>query len=156
MSRQPAQVPLFVTEVRASAASARESESRYDPVDPTEGAQYGRALLARMRKEPLSPLQQALLAQTAVAEAPAEQRAPTPVVDLSETLLTFGRGEDAEVRLSLRRYKGSSPFFDIRRWERTDGSLRPTRQGVTIRARELPRLLGALTEAAARIAAGGE
>lgn len=155
MSRQPAQVSLFVTEIDGSSAAARESGSRYDPVDPTEGAQYGRALLARMRKEPLSPLQQALLAQTAT-EAPAEQRAPTPVVDLSQTLLTLGRGEDAEVRLSLRRYKGSRPFFDIRRWERTDGELRATRQGITIRARELPRLLGALTEAAARIAAGGE
>ena len=140
-----AQVPLFV----------EAPSSRFDPVCDDEAAAFGRALLARVRGEPLTPEQRALLSR-ARAEAPEDRRAPTPVVDLSETLLALPRGEDAELRVQLRRYKGSRPFVDIRRWERSDGALRPTRQGVTVRMREITQVLGAISTAARRIAAGLE
>lgn len=123
---------------------------RYDAVDDTEAAAMGRALLARLRGEDLSASQRALLAR-AGSESPDDRRAPTPVIESSETLLTLGRGSDAEVRVSWRRYKGSSPFLDVRRFERGDrGALLPTRQGITIRGHEVERLLMALVKLQAR------
>lgn len=125
--------------------------SRYEPVSEPEAAALGRALLAQIRGEPLTPSESALLARMRSA-APEDARAPAPVIDVSETLLTLERGADAEVRITWRRFKGSSPFLDIRRWERVPGEgMRPTRQGVTIRARELSRLMSVLVQAVRRI-----
>ncbi len=68
-----------------------------------------------------------------------------------EPLSPFERGPDAEVRVSWRSYKGSSPFLDVRRWERVHGDgMRPTRQGVSIRLRELSRLMTVLVQALQR------
>src|SRR5690606_2543111 len=93
-----------------------------------------------------TPSEKALLARIR-SDAPDQARAPTPVVEQSETLLILDRGADAEVRLSWRRYRGSSPFLDIRRWERVPGEgMRPTRQGVTIRAREVVRVMSVLVQ----------
>ncbi|HJL17430.1 MAG TPA: PC4/YdbC family ssDNA-binding protein [Sandaracinaceae bacterium LLY-WYZ-13_1] len=138
-----AQVSLFPT----AAAGGR-----FDTASEEESAAYGRALLAEMRGEELTEAQRAMLAR-ARANAAADRRAPTPVVDVSETLLRLDRGERSEVRVSWRRYKGSSPFLDFRRWERLPGDdeMRPTRQGVTIRAREITRLLTTVVQAARRL-----
>lgn len=156
MTQRPGQIPLFlVHDARrepAPSVSGRAGASRYETVAEPEAAELGRALLARLRGDGLTDAQEALLLRA--AEAPElDRRAPTPVIDVSETLLTLGRGDDAEVRVSWRRYKGSSPFLDIRRWEReptSSGGMHPTRQGVTIRARELPRLLRVVVEVARR------
>jgi len=124
---------------------------RFEPAGDPEAAAMGRALLAELRGEELTVSQRALLARARAEVPPEELRAPTPVVDASETLLTLGRGEAAEVRLSWRRYRGSSPFLDLRRFERGDrGAMRPTRQGVTIRGHEVSRLLTALVKLQAR------
>jgi hypothetical protein len=151
-----AQVPLF-TESPASRAGLRRASGRYDAVAEDEAAAYGRALLAEMRGEELTEEQKARLAR-ARAEAAAHRRAPAPVVDVSETLLTLERGERSEVRISWRRYKGSSPFLDFRRWERLPGDdeMRPTRQGVTIRAREITRLLTTVVGAARRLSTAAD
>jgi hypothetical protein len=123
-------------------------KGRYDIVSEGEAAAIGRALLAKIRGEPLSVSEQALLAR-ARSNAPEDERAPGPVIDVSETLAVFERGEDAEVRLTWRSYRGSSPFLDIRRWERAPGedTLKPTRQGVTIRTKEIGRMLTAIVQA---------
>lgn len=125
---------------------------RHDLVAEDESAAYGRALLAEMRGEALTEAQEAML-QRARASAALDQRAPTPVTEVSETLLTLERGDKAEVRISWRRYKGSSPFLDLRRWERLpgDSEMRPTRQGVTIRAREITRMLSVMVQVARRL-----
>lgn len=124
---------------------------RYDPVSEPEAAELGRALLAQIRGEVLTPSERALVARMR-SSAPDDARAPAPVVDVSDTLLTLDRGPDAEVRVTWRRFKGSSPFLDIRRWERVSGEgLRPTRQGVTIRARELARLMSVLVQTVRKI-----
>lgn len=137
-------LPLFVDRVS-------ERGGRYDPVNDDEAAAVGRALLAELRGEELTPSQRALLLRSR-SRSRLDARAPTPVVDASETLLTLGRGEEAEVRIRWRRYKGSSPFLDIRRFERAAGGrMRPTRQGVTIRARELGRVMSTLVAAARRL-----
>jgi hypothetical protein len=154
MSRRDAtaQVPLFT-----DAPAPARGTGRYDTVAEDESAAYGRALLAEMRGEELTADQEALL-QRARAQAEAHRRAPTPVVDVSETLLTLDRGERAEVRISWRRYKGSSPFLDFRRWERVPGDdeMRPTRKGVTIRAREITRLLTTVVGAARRLSTAAD
>lgn len=127
-----------------------EGRGKYDAVSENEAAALGRALLAKIRGEVLSPSEQAVLAR-AQSLSEGDERAPTPVVDVSETLATFERGEDAEIRVSWRSYKGSSPFLDIRRWERAPGEpMKPTRQGVTIRAREVGRLLTIIVQAMRR------
>jgi hypothetical protein len=125
---------------------------RYDPVSEPEAAELGRALLAQIRGDVLTPSEQVLLKRMR-SSAPEDARAPTPVVEISETLLTLDRGADAEVRVTWRRFKGSSPFLDIRRWERAapGEELRPTRQGVTIRARELARLMSVLVQTVRKI-----
>jgi len=84
---------------------------------------------------------------TARAPAP-DLRAPTPVMDEEQTLLSLSRGQDAEVRVRWRRYRGSSPFLDLRRFERPagGGELRPTRAGVTVRGHEVSKLLTALVK----------
>ena len=54
-----------------------------------------------------------------------------------------------------RRYRGSAPFLDLRRFERTDrGEMLPTRQGVTIRGHEVLRLLSSLVKLEASREAG--
>jgi len=93
-----AQVPLF--------EEAPGAAGRYDTVAGDESAAYGRALLAEMRGEELTPDQRARLLQ-ARAEAEAHRRAPAPVADVWETLLTLDRGERAEVRISWRRYEAA-------------------------------------------------
>lgn len=119
----------------------------FDPVKDDEAAALGHALLAQLRGEPLSPNEKALLARSR-SRAVEDARAPTPVVEVSETLATFERGADAELRVTWRSYRGSSPFLDIRRWERTHGdTMRPTRHGITLRVRELSRLLSVLVQA---------
>lgn len=130
-------LPLFTD------APPTPAKSRHEPANQDEAAALGRALLAELRGDELTPSQRALLLRSR-SESRMDTRAPTPVVDESQTLLVFGRGDHAEVRVRWRRYKGSSPFLDIRRFERSGGGLRPTRQGVTIRARELGRLLTSL------------
>ncbi len=127
--------------------------ARYEPVTEPEAAELGRALLAQIRGDVLTPSEKALIARMR-SNAPEDVRAPTPVVELSETLLTLDRGPDAEVRLTLRRFKGSSPFLDIRRWERTADGMRPTRQGVTIRAREVARVMTVLVQVARKLGNG--
>ena len=151
--RATAQASLF-----AEAPTGRRTASgRYETLAEDEAAAYGRALLAEMRGEELTSEQRTRLAR-ARAEAAAHRRAPAPVLDVSETLLTLDRGERSEVRVSWRRYKGSSPFLDFRRWERLPGDheMRPTRQGVTIRAREITRLLTAVVGAARRSSSAAE
>jgi hypothetical protein len=124
---------------------------RYDPVSEPEAAELGRALLAQIRGDVLTPTEQALLKRMR-SSSPDDARAPTPVVEVSETLLTLDRGADAEVRVTWRRFKGSSPFLDIRRWERAPGEeLKPTRQGVIIRARELARLMTVVVQTVRKI-----
>ena len=127
---------------------------RYDTASDGEAAAFGRALLAQMRGDPLSPTEQALLARMR-SDAAEDARAPAPVMDVSETLATFERSGDAEVRITFRRFKGSTPFLDIRRWERGRGNeMHPTRQGITIRARELTRFVNAAMQALRKI--GGD
>lgn len=129
---------------------------RHDTVGEEEAGAIGRALLAQMRGDPLSPTEQALLARLR-SDAPADARAPTPVVEISETLAAFDRGPDAELRITWRRFKGSAPFLDIRRWERAPGeAMRPTRQGITIRARELSRFMTVIVHAVRRIGSDPE
>ena len=99
-----------------------------------------------MRGEELRP-DQALLLANARQRAEGERRAPKPIVDLEHTLLVLDRGSRAEVRIAVRRYRGSRPFLDVRRWEQTPEGLRPTRQGVSIRAREVTGLLATLGRA---------
>ncbi|MFK7985976.1 MAG: transcriptional coactivator p15/PC4 family protein [Sandaracinaceae bacterium] len=141
------QVPLFVE------PPAR----RFDPVSEDEAAAFGRALLARVRGETLTAEQRALLDRARDGGEASDRRAPTPVVDVSETLLALPRGAQAELRVQVRRYKGSRPFLDIRRWERDGTGLKPTRQGVTFRMREVTQVLGAISQAARRmVAVGGE
>lgn len=123
----------------------------YDPVGDGEAAALGRALLAQIRGEILTPGEKALVARMK-SRAAEDARAPAPVVEVSETLATFERGPDAEVRVTWRSFKGSSPFLDIRRWERTHGeAMRPTRQGVTIRLREISRLMQVVVQVARRL-----
>lgn len=132
-----------------------ESGSRYDVASGDEAASIGRALLAELRGQELTASQQQVLS-TARAPAP-DLRAPTPVVDAEETLLRLSRGQDAEVRVSWRRYRGSSPFLDLRRFERPagGGELRPTRAGLTVRGHEVSKLISALVKLEAREAAAG-
>lgn len=123
----------------------------YDPVEDGEAAALGRALLAQLRGDPLTPAERALVARSR-SRAPQDARAPTPVVEVSETLAAFERGEGAEVRVTWRSYKGSTPFLDIRRWEHVRGEgMRPTRQGVTIRLREIARLMQVVVQVARRL-----
>lgn len=151
------QIPLFVERGRSAPADPPRTQSRYDAVSDPEAAEIGHALLAQLRDEPLTFTQQALLAQ-AESDAREDRRAPTPVIDESHTLLSLGREDGAEVRVSFRRYKGSAPFLDIRRWEKVagkgSGELRPTRQGVTIRAKELPGFARTMAQAVRRFAGG--
>ena len=110
---------------------------QHDPVSEPEATAIGHALLAKLRGEELTFSQRALLAR-APEQSEAERRAPTPVQEVSRTLLTLPRGRDAEVRVRWRRFRGSTPFLDLRRFERADrGELLPTRQGVTIRGAEI-------------------
>lgn len=145
--RSTAQVSLF----------PHSGKGRHDIVADADSAAYGRALLAEMRGEALSE-EQELMLQRARASAHADRRAPTPVTEVSDTLLTLDRGDNAEVRVSWRRYKGSSPFIDVRRWERLPGDveMRPTRQGVTIRAREITQMLTVIVQAARRLSSEGD
>lgn len=123
----------------------------YDPVDDEEAAALGRALVARIRGEPLTPSEEALLSRLG-SRGPEDERAPSPVLEVSETLATFERGPDAEVRVTWRSYKGSSPFLDIRRWERAPGQpMRPTQKGVTIRMREISRLMQVVVQVARKL-----
>ncbi len=123
----------------------------YDPVGDDEAAALGRALVAQIRGESLTGEQKALVSRMR-SRAPEDARAPVPVVEVSETLATFERGEGAELRISWRSYKGSTPFLDIRRWERGEGkAMRPTRQGVTIRLKEISRLLQVVVQVARRL-----
>lgn len=111
-----------------------------------EAAAIGHALLAKLRGEELTLSQRALLAH-APERSEAERRAPTPVREVSRTLLRLPRGRDAEVRVRWRSFRGSTPFLDLRRFERGDGGeLAPTRQGVTIRGREVGRFMSTLVK----------
>jgi hypothetical protein len=127
------------------------SGGRYEPVSEAEAAMLGRALLAKMRGEELTSEERALLSRSESTSALDERTALRPVEEVSETLLTLERGEGAELRVTWRRFRGSGPFLDIRRWEKHQGGLRPTRQGVTIRAREIGLLLTAVMAAANRV-----
>ncbi|MCB9594856.1 MAG: hypothetical protein H6719_19195 [Sandaracinaceae bacterium] len=120
---------------------------RYDTASDDEAAAIGRALVAELRGDALTMSQRTLL-DTARANAPEpEERAPGPVLDADQTLLSLSRGDDAEVRVRWRRYRGSAHFLDVRRFERGDrGELLPTRQGVTIRGHEVQKLLAALVK----------
>ncbi|MCA9608697.1 MAG: hypothetical protein KC619_24000 [Myxococcales bacterium] len=119
---------------------------RYDTATDAEAAAIGRALVAELRGDDLTVSQRALLAN-ARSSAPEEERAPGPVLDQDQTLLTLDRGEGAELRVRWRRYKGSAHFLDLRRFERGDrGEMVPTRQGVTIRGHEVQKLLAALVK----------
>lgn len=127
----------------------------FDPVGDDEASALGHALLAQLRGEPLSPSERALLARSR-SRAYADARAPAPVAEVSETLATFERGPDAELRVSWRRFKGSSPFLDLRRWERAPREgMRPTRHGITLRARELSRMMSVLVQALHRVSEDG-
>jgi hypothetical protein len=128
----------------------------YEPVGDDEAAALGHALLAKLRGERLSPEEQALLSRPR-SRSRFDARAPTPVVEVAETLASFERGPDAELRLTWRRYKGSTPFLDLRRWERgPGGGMRPTRQGVTLRLRELSRAMSAIVQALQRAERGAD
>ena len=152
MSRHHAQAKLFDASERSSTAPSQSDPGHFEPVEGEEGGCIGRAVVAQLRGEVLTPEQRASLARARASSAAAERewdrRAPPPVIDVSETLLVFERGPRTEVRVSWRRYKGSAPFLDIRRWEKDARGMHPTRQGVTIRLRELPRLLRVLLLAA--------
>ena len=154
------QAALF--ELGEEAEGGAEPEGgRFDTVRAEEGAAFGRALLAKLRGEALTEDARACLEELRRSPEPVElerprdpswdRRAPRPVIDSSETLLVLDRGRDSEVRVSWRRYRGSAPFLDLRRWERSGrAGMQPTKQGVTIRLRELPRLLRVVVAAAGR------
>ena len=126
--------------------SSDRATGRYDTASNEEAAAVGRALLAQLRGEALTAAQKGILAR-AHSRAPQEARAAAPVLDRDRTLLRLSRGDHAELRVRWRRYRGSSPFLDFRRFERTDrGGLLPTRQGVTIRGHEVKRLLTSLVK----------
>lgn len=129
--------------------------TRYDPVSEAEAAELGRALLDQLKGNALSDARRALLAR-ASSQLPEDQRVGAPVVEESETLLVLPRGESAQLRVDVRRFRGSSPFLDLRRWERGTKGFHPTRQGVTIRSHELGRLWEALAGALRRAEAGPE
>lgn len=144
----PGRVALVSKE--AETGRFRPMGSRYEAVSEAEAAEFGHALLNRIRGEPLTLSQRELLART--QEAAPSPRAPGPVVEQDELLLALPRGDEAQVRISLRRFRGSSLFLDLRRWEiRADGSWRPTRSGVTLRARELGRVSSALVAILKRV-----
>lgn len=122
---------------------------RYDPMPEDEAAALGKALLASIRGDRLTPAQRAVIARARSAEDP---QAPSPVLEHDEVIATFPRGEEAEVRVSWRAFRGSSPFLDVRRFERAPEGLRPSKQGVTIRGRELGQLMSALVQAMGKLA----
>ena len=63
------------------------------------------------------------------------------------------RGETERLRLARRTYQGR-PYIDLRvEWRAPDGSWRPSRKGLSLRARELAELAGALDRAADRVVA---
>ncbi|MBX3275287.1 MAG: hypothetical protein KF729_33790 [Sandaracinaceae bacterium] len=141
--RADAPIPLFPTALAG----------RYERAPHDEAAALGHALVAELRGDALTEAQRALLA-SARAAAP-DTRAPEPVLDADDHLLALPRGEDAEVRVRWRRYRGSAPFLDLRRFERSDrGEMLPTRQGVTIRGHEVLRLLSSLVKLEASREAG--
>ena len=147
VSYKASQVSLFPS--RSTADSP--AQSRYEPVDNEEASLLGRALLSQLRGDPLTPEQQTAIERAGVPS----RRAPEPVVERSETLLSLPRG-DAELRVSWRSYRGSTPFLDLRRWEKgRSGGMHPTKQGVVVRLRELPQLFGVI-RAVARRAGSGE
>lgn len=60
---------------------------------------------------------------------------------------TIPRSRGEELRVSLSTLGGHS-FIDLRLWFRSDdGTMRPSRKGVTCRLDQLPDLHGALTKA---------
>lgn len=73
-------------------------------------------------------------------------------VQISDEELLYEAPRDREGRNVLRvtRAKANGyPFIGIREWYRADdGELRPGKKGITIRMRELPAVLDALTKAA--------
>lgn len=124
---------------------------REDPISEEEAAALGRALLAKLKGQPLTREEKRLVERQQTPPGPSEARVSGPVVDEEEELLSLPRRDGAEVRVTLRRFRGTAPFLDLRRWERIKGEWKPTRQGLTIRAREMSRFLSAVLAAAGRI-----
>ena len=68
--------------------------------------------------------------------------------DDGEKLATISRGADRELRIRWRSFEGH-PYLDLREWTKSeDGVAWPTKKGITIKPRELPAVLEAVTEAA--------
>ena len=124
---------------------------RNEPISEEEAAALGRALLAKLKGQPLTFEERRLVERQSRPPSESHRRTGGPVVEEEELLLTLPRRDGAEVRLSYRRFRGTSPFLDLRRWERSRGEWRPTRQGLTVRAREMSRFVSAVLAAAGRL-----
>lgn len=74
--------------------------------------------------------------------------------DAEHTVLTLPRGDRGEVRLSRCRFKGAS-FTKLQLWyPGTDEELRPGKQVITIRDRELGDVIAALQKIQRKVGSG--
>ena len=105
--------------------------------------------------------------ETSRDDRPASDREPRrefsgePPVDDGELLDALPRSDGFEaLRVSIKEYEGR-PYVSLRVWvrDKNSGAMWPTRRGVSVRVRELPRVIAALQKAAelatARQAAAG-
>lgn len=83
------------------------------------------------------------------------ERSSTPPRDTGERLLTLGRGDAGdEFRISIDEL-GGRRFVSMRIWERSsDGSMWPSKRGVTVRAHELVDFSSAIATAVQRLGVG--
>lgn len=73
--------------------------------------------------------------------------------DAEHVLVELPRGDSDVLRVTRKVYEGK-PFTDVRVYFRgTDGKMHPTKKGTSIRDRELPEVLAALTRVATKIGA---
>jgi len=65
----------------------------------------------------------------------------------TKTIATIRRNSREEVRVQLQEYNGQ-PVFALRAWFKADdGSMRPSRDGITLRVGLLPEVAKALADA---------
>ena len=106
----------------------------------------------------IPPEAQALLAMLRGRAANTPPPAPAPREPSGELLATFPRNAREELRVTWDTLVGQDgrprSFLSLRLWAQMQpGSWSPTQKGVTVRARELADLLGALAPLVARLEA---